>query len=291
MWELNDGNDGGTCLRRVVSLARTKISLITSLPLCVSVILFFWAFSGSPSDNADQGVKWGLAVAGESIILLIAVFHLLCATISSLYLKHKPGMFDSRNRLKAYGVFTALTVASCCVVVRVCATVAYFRTRRQDLNPVTGATVFKVIIVLVPEALAIIGFLTGFYLTADLTSEDAARAGGTAAPHGQLGVDGAADERELQPRRRDEERAEGAGNTSGQTQNQGQDSESSAAGRPGFPACRISRNGEAVTPGRLQAQTHSEGTRAEGVRTGTSPQGSSNEEHNVHPGVLCTRGT
>lgn len=111
MWELNDGNDGGTCSRRVVSFARTNISLITCFPLCVSVILFFWAFSGSPNDNADQGVKWGLAVAGESIVLLIAVFHLFCATIGLLDLKHRPGIFDRRNWLKAYGVFIALTVA------------------------------------------------------------------------------------------------------------------------------------------------------------------------------------
>lgn len=167
---------------------------------------------------------------------------------------------------------------------------AYFRTRRQDLNPVTGATVFKVTFVVVPEALAITGFLTGFYLAAYLTSEDAARTGGTAAPHGQLGVDGAADERELQPQRRDEERAEGADNASGRTQNQGQDSERSATRRPGFPACRISRNGEAATPAQLQAQTHSEGTQAEEVRTGTSTQGTSGEEPTVNSGVLWTPG-
>lgn len=130
----------------------------------------------------------------------------------------------------------------------------------------------------------------GFYLTADLTSEDAARADGPAAPNGQMGADGAADERELQPQRRDEERAEGAASTSGQTQKQDQDSERSASRRPGFPACGISRNGEAATPGRPQAQTHSEGTQAEEVRTGTSSQGTSGEEHNVHPGVRWTPG-
>lgn len=102
------------------------------------------AYVGLVSDTTNHGSNWELAIAGESMILLTAVFHFVYTVVDLLNLKYKIGSFPARKRTKAYALFLVLTVMTFFVVVRVGAAVVYFSTRRQDWDPVSGDSGLKI---------------------------------------------------------------------------------------------------------------------------------------------------
>jgi hypothetical protein len=218
------------------------------------------------------------------MILLTAVFHFVYTVVDLLNLKYKIGSFPARKRTKAYALFLVLTVMTFFVVVRVGAAVVYFSTRRQDWDPVSGDSGLKMLFVVLPEEFAILVAIKGWYLATDWPFCGAPWTR-RPAPQSLMSADGVADDLAFQSLQRNEERIEGAGiSAPNQNQGQGENSERSGHGQPGFPAERISRTGGGATPGQPQARGPSEGTWADEVGTGTRATGSGDEEPRVHPG-------